>query len=1098
MNFSGNWSVKDVWESGCWEPKEDQLTWQDYELSSEIFKSKNETLGLSDTDKTDTDQAAPEPDNDEVHKLTENLTTQIVGRKAPIITNPAMDRQMVMAMSKMHWTEQKYVKQRIDTNLTIKRNKRLSVGGEGIRQSNITSVLDLKQTGKSVKYMKQVERESLNKPLRGEEEKVMVEGSLSGEWELGHSYVCSVCGVEYDDMMEILHHKWEAHPRCLVSHFSVRENVTKPSDLMYPQVGPSTVRREAENDASRSAVALKCSKCQMEFTKNEDFYHHILECGGVDDLMETRKKKKKKRRMGGGLKSTVRMLKQADANQEGTDTGDEQSPKKKPRPPPKVVQPVPLIPTHTRTTRYKETMKKEAKKIAAKERRIKKKGSRKSKEELTEQRRIIAEVLDKVLSDVEKIRRKSSKIRAKSKPIIPRKEPVQLNSTKETVQLNNLKRDPIKSNPRTRERIFSSRIGRKRREAKVKTYKEDSSDSEPNTEHREDDNAENLDAEIESEALAAPKKVLVTVPNDEILSTLTDIEKMREEPSDPVSSVEAPLPSPPGVRISEDSPRILKRLMSTLVSDAQVTALGNGDEEQAKHRSRQQFSLETKMTAISRIEAGESQVDIARDLDIGVSMLESWWIRKSDIKSNYVNKLANGLHDEDFSGKKAAHKAKSVALKTIPISVKADAIESVSKGRSPCKVAREIGVTPSQVSFWFRRKDKILKRQRNNSLSDPTITNDVGEELTETSKKSYSLQFKKRVIERISAGEEISSVAKKLKIRENTVAVWWIRKDQILRRQDGFILNTSPSSVETKDDTTEAAPSLDSEHSGQVLDAFASDTAAVNGHSEGDGNDLKDTDPEEEETERNERQPRSRRSASSGARANGLPVLPSRWCMPLEVKQTALRRLEAGLTQAVVARDLGVSLSTVASWWRKKDSILGVNNTESEDCFNNSPSEPGTGTLCPDVQEKNPSPVQPETDQPDEIEEEEAMSSPTKEPTSQIDDLGILELEQLMTDESEAETKSAKDVSARNINLEDEDEADKTDPKESENQEEKSDEEKNSDLDDLDEDDAKLPEALSLTPRPRSVTSLTSLTPRPQSGLHLIVSSYCSSSDDEL
>merc|ERR1711894_757012 len=113
------------------------------------------------------------------------------------------------------------------------------------------------------------------------------------------------------------------------------------------------------------------------------------------------------------------------------------------------------------------------------------------------------------------------------------------------------------------------------------------------------------------------------------------------------------------------------------------------------------------------------------------------------------------------------------------------------------------------------------------------------------------------------------------------------------------------------------------------------------------------------------------------------------------------------------------------------------------------------------------------------------MSSPTKEPTSQIDDLGILELEQLMTDESEAETKSAKDVSARNINLEDEDEADKTDPKESENQEEKSDEEKNSDLDDLDEDDAKLPEALSLTPRP-------------QSGLHLIVSSYCSSSDDEL
>merc|ERR1719225_1586301 len=332
--------------------------------------------------------------------------------------------------------------------------------------------------------MKQVERESLgNAVIEGEE--VMVKGSLSGEWELGHSYMCSVCGVEYDDMMEILHHKWEAHPRCLVSHFSVRDNVTKPTDLMYPQVGPSKVKREAESETNSLTVSLKCSKCQMEFTKNEDFYHHILECGGVEDLVESKKKKKKKRGMGGGLKSTVRMLKQAD--KEGTDTGDEQSPRKKPRPPPKVIQPVPLIPTHTRTTRYKETMKKEAKKIAAKERRIKRKGKRKSKEELQEQRKIVAEVLDKILSDVEKIRRKSSKIRVKSKPSIPREETVQLNSKKkEPVQLNNIKRDRSKPNPRTSEPKFPSGIRRKRREAKVKTYKEDS-DSEPNTEQREDE-----------------------------------------------------------------------------------------------------------------------------------------------------------------------------------------------------------------------------------------------------------------------------------------------------------------------------------------------------------------------------------------------------------------------------------------------------------------------------------------------------------------------------------------------------------------------------------------------------------------------------------
>ena len=232
--------MKDVWESGCWEPREDQLTWQDYELSSEIFKHvrahKHDPSEVEEN-KTDDKQDTTEIDNEEVHKLTEKLTTQIVGRKAPIITSNLIERQMVTAISKIPWTEQGYFKQRIDANISSKRNKRMSLNGDSIRQSNITNLLELKQTGKSVKYMKQVERESWAKTKsEPESEMMMVEGSLSGEWELEHSYMCSVCGVEYDDMMEILHHKWESHPHCLVSHCSVRDNVTKPPDLMYPQV----------------------------------------------------------------------------------------------------------------------------------------------------------------------------------------------------------------------------------------------------------------------------------------------------------------------------------------------------------------------------------------------------------------------------------------------------------------------------------------------------------------------------------------------------------------------------------------------------------------------------------------------------------------------------------------------------------------------------------------------------------------------------------------------------------------------------------------------------------------------------------------------
>ena len=125
---------------------------------------------------------------------------------------------------------------------------------------------------------------------------------------------------------------------------------------------------------------------------------------------------------------------------------EEQSPKKKPRAPPKVVQPVPLIPTHQRTTRYKESMKKEAKKIAARERRVKKKESRISRKEAEIEKQIIVEVLDKVLDDVDRIRRKTARSRHRPNTNSPRKE--------------------------LRNSIESGRSVRHRRDVKHKTYKD--------------------------------------------------------------------------------------------------------------------------------------------------------------------------------------------------------------------------------------------------------------------------------------------------------------------------------------------------------------------------------------------------------------------------------------------------------------------------------------------------------------------------------------------------------------------------------------------------------------------------------------------------
>merc|ERR1712045_262546 len=204
--------------------------------------------------------------------------------------------------------------------------------------------------------------------------------------------------------------------------------------------------------------------------------------------------------------------------------------------------------------------------------------------------------------------------------------------------------------------------------------------------------------------------------------------------------------------------------------------------------------------------------------------------------------------------------------------------------------------------------------------------------------------------------------------------------------------------------------------------------------------------------------------------------------------------------------------------WRKKDSILGPSH-------DTNPSE-----CVLDVKE-------------DEVVSEETATVTTL-PTSKeveprkIDDLGVSELEQLMTDDSEAETKCSEaeedcvnhssaestcvpgnlntsDLDAytgvdlnnmteeaggtahvldTNLKVEDTNSTNNSDPADNEFKDET----------------IQIPEDTPLTtprpqsasslisPRPQSVTSLPSPpTPRPQSGLQLIVANYCSS-DEEL
>ena len=196
-----------MWESGGWEPREDQLTWQQYEVAG--AGGERERQGR-----------------------------QVVSaRRAPLITDRKASRQFLVKLSTLPWSEQRKIKEKLDQTLTMKKSRRSEkLVDPTVRQSGLPARLELRQVGKSIKYMKVQEREAIKEIIGHSVEKEVVHGELSGEWEQEFSFVCSVCAIEYDDVLEIMHHKWEAHPHCLVTHVSLREGLQRPPTLLYPQV----------------------------------------------------------------------------------------------------------------------------------------------------------------------------------------------------------------------------------------------------------------------------------------------------------------------------------------------------------------------------------------------------------------------------------------------------------------------------------------------------------------------------------------------------------------------------------------------------------------------------------------------------------------------------------------------------------------------------------------------------------------------------------------------------------------------------------------------------------------------------------------------
>ena len=282
LNYSGPWTVKDVWETGGWEPHVDQLSWQRYEIAAAVTAALNDkekpaageeeppTGEVNNSTKDNESQNSvpvptvqvkpvpisptklPQDGSSERTRsisgsptstsaaITRKLTSHVVGRQPPIITDPELQRDFLLRLSKLPWTEQRKIKESFDSVFNVKKVRKADKQMDNSsRHSCMPTRLDLKQVGKSIKSAKG-KKGNPHKTKDESSKFEIIRGTLSGEWETEHSFVCSVCGIEYDDVLEIMHHKWEAHPHCLVTHVSLRQNVHRPPALLYPQVTAHT------------------------------------------------------------------------------------------------------------------------------------------------------------------------------------------------------------------------------------------------------------------------------------------------------------------------------------------------------------------------------------------------------------------------------------------------------------------------------------------------------------------------------------------------------------------------------------------------------------------------------------------------------------------------------------------------------------------------------------------------------------------------------------------------------------------------------------------------------------------------------------------
>jgi len=193
------------------------------------------------------------------------------------------------------------------------------------------------------------------------------------------------------------------------------------------------------------------------------------------------------------------------------------------------------------------------------------------------------------------------------------------------------------------------------------------------------------------------------------------------------------------------------------------------------------------------------------------------------------------------------------------------------------------------------------------------------------------VEMKVEVIKRIATGENISVVAQSFNVSENSAEAWWKRKDKILRKNKQSKLTSSKVFTSQDENTVNIIHQNEKNLDKNIASITHEHEKSIKKkrHVDGKADNIADLDIGKicEENSASvsakvgieERRGRRHHTSVSSQQS---PIPSGRLYMPLEVKQSVIKRIEEGATQVEVARDLDMSLSTVASWWRKKETIL--------------------------------------------------------------------------------------------------------------------------------------------------------------------------------